>query len=179
LKSALVIGGAGFLGSKIAGAFGSSGYAVTSLDIAMPGDSHESSDLRTISMSLPDAAFGALLSEVAPDVLDHSLNALDEFLSHHENAHYIGTRLHCGIHCLCRGLKSLILQVDNRAAEISKDTGLLTCQRGDLGAANRWITCAVYPELKLPLENITLWKNAFAASMAKCSSMHASTAARS
>jgi UDP-glucose 4-epimerase len=92
LKSALVIGGAGFLGSKIAGAFGSSGYAVTSLDIAMPGDSHESSDLRTISMSLPDAAFGALLSEVAPDVLVHCAgkasvpesmtNPHDDFASH-------------------------------------------------------------------------------------------------
>ena len=92
MKSALVIGGAGFLGSKIAGAFGSSGYAVTSLDIAMPGDSHESSDLRTISMSLPDAAFGALLSEVAPDVLVHCAgkasvpesmtNPHDDFASH-------------------------------------------------------------------------------------------------
>lgn len=92
MKSALVIGGAGFLGAKIGGQFRSSGYAVTSLDGAEPDDSHGSSEMRTISMSLPDAAFGSLLSEVAPDVLVHCAgkasvpesmtNPHEDFVSH-------------------------------------------------------------------------------------------------
>jgi UDP-glucose 4-epimerase len=92
LKSALVIGGAGFLGVKIAGEFRSSGYAVTSLDVAEPCDTQDSPDIRAISMSLPDAAFGSLLSELAPDVLVHCAgkasvpesmtNPHEDFVSH-------------------------------------------------------------------------------------------------
>ena len=116
---------------------------------------------------------------VSVDILDHSLAALENFLRDHGDAHYIGTRLHCGIHCLCKGLKSLIMQVDNRAAEISKDTGLLTCRRGDLDAVNRWITRAAYPELRLPLENISSCKSTLVASLAGRPSMNASRTGRS
>ncbi len=71
MKSALVIGGAGFLGAGIARAFRDAGCAVTSLDAVGSNNPHESVGIRTIVMSLPDASFGPLLSDLAPDVVIH------------------------------------------------------------------------------------------------------------
>jgi UDP-glucose 4-epimerase len=92
LKSALVIGGAGFLGARIAQAFREAGYAVTSLDVSAAGEPHEAQDVRTIAMSLPDAAFRSLLSDISPDVLVHCAgkasvadsvaNPHEDFVSH-------------------------------------------------------------------------------------------------
>jgi UDP-glucose 4-epimerase len=92
LKSALVIGGAGFLGAMIARAFREAGCAVTSLDAVGSGNPHESRGIRTIVMSLPDASFGSLLSDIAPDVVVHCAgkasvpdsvhNPHDDFVSH-------------------------------------------------------------------------------------------------
>lgn len=51
---------------------------------------------------------------------------------------YIGTRLHAGIRALQKGCRALIISVDNRATEISKDTNLCVVERstidGDLGS---------------------------------------------
>jgi UDP-glucose 4-epimerase len=92
LKSAFVIGGAGFLGAGIARAFREAGCAVTSLDAVGSGNPHESGGIRTIVMSLPDASFGSLLSDIAPDVVIHCAgnasvpdsvdNPHDDFVSH-------------------------------------------------------------------------------------------------
>jgi UDP-glucose 4-epimerase len=92
LKSALVIGGAGFLGTRIAQAFRDAGYTVFSLDAARSGSPHESGGIRTIVMSLPDASFDPLLSDLAPDVVIHCagkasvpdsvVNPHEDFVSH-------------------------------------------------------------------------------------------------
>ncbi len=92
MKSALVIGGAGFLGAGIARALRDAGCAVTSLDAVGCNNPHESAGIRTIVMSLPGASFGSLLSDIAPDVVVHCAgkasvpdsvhNPHDDFVSH-------------------------------------------------------------------------------------------------
>ena len=42
----------------------------------------------------------------------------------HNDIDYIGTRLHAGIHALNSGRRAIIMAIDNRASEISKDTNL-------------------------------------------------------
>jgi polysaccharide pyruvyl transferase WcaK-like protein len=50
------------------------------------------------------------------------MHALDRFLLDHGNSRlYVGTRLHGGIFSMQHGVSALIIQVDNRAAEIAKD----------------------------------------------------------
>jgi len=89
-----------------------------------------------------------------------SLKALDEFLSTH-NVDYVGTRLHAGIRSLKHKRRSLILAVDNRAAEISKDTGLDVIPRGEVEAIKNWINSPQKTKIKLPQENIDKWKSQF------------------
>lgn len=45
---------------------------------------------------------------------------------------YVGTRLHAGIHALNHRRRSLIISIDNRAKEISADSGLPIIERTDI-----------------------------------------------
>ena len=58
----------------------------------------------------------------------HSLNAI--LVS--GNIDYVGTRLHAGIRALQRKVRSLIIGIDNRAIEKSKDFGLPVLSRTDI-----------------------------------------------
>lgn len=112
-----------------------------------------------------DLEYAASLSTFA-DLADHI-----EFLPHvHESflsllergqeLDYVGTRLHAGAWCLEHRLPSLILAVDNRAAEISRDTGLPVVARGDEAALARWHAGQTRGVIRLPLEDIAAWKEA-------------------
>ena len=75
---------------------------------------------------------------------------------------YIGTRLHGGIHALNNERRSLIIAVDNRAKEISKDTKLPVIGREEVRENlesminGKWQT-----EIVLPSDNIERWKAQF------------------
>lgn len=90
-----------------------------------------------------------------------TLKAYDSFLDEKE-VDYIGTRLHGGIRALNHGRRALIIGVDNRAIEISKDTNLPVIARDSIhtkltDALNSgWDTM-----IKLPQDNIDLWKAQF------------------
>ncbi len=71
--------------------------------------------------------------------LEHTFDSLKKFLASGTPVDYIGTRLHGGVFCLLRGKRSLIVEVDNRATEIARDTGLPTVKRVDLETLRRWI----------------------------------------
>jgi glycosyltransferase involved in cell wall biosynthesis len=62
-------------------------------------------------------------------VVPATLEAYDKLLASGLELDYIGTRLHAGVRALQHGRRSLILAVDNRAREISADTGLPCIQR--------------------------------------------------
>ncbi|WP_242392778.1 polysaccharide pyruvyl transferase family protein [Anaeromyxobacter oryzisoli] len=98
------------------------------------------------------------------NVVAPGLDALGEFLaSRRGKIDYIGTRLHGGIFCIHKGIRSLVLSIDNRAAEISKDTGLPCASRDDLAGVERWIDARAPTRLSMPTENIAAWRSQFVA----------------
>jgi polysaccharide pyruvyl transferase WcaK-like protein len=94
-------------------------------------------------------------------MLEHSFAAFASFVNSEQSLDYIGTRLHGGIWCLLHGHRSLILEIDNRAAEIARDTGLPTAQRNNLERISRWIDGPSETHIKLPVGNIIRWKQQF------------------
>lgn len=94
-------------------------------------------------------------------VLERSLSALDAFIQSDLSFDYIGTRLHGGIRCLQNRRRTLIIEVDNRAAEIAKDTGLPTLKRDDFTTLGRWIEGSPPPQILLPLKAIQEWRDQF------------------
>lgn len=89
-----------------------------------------------------------------------SLEGFDEMLRSIDCDH-VGTRLHGGIRALQHLRRSLILEVDNRAAEIGRDTKLHTTPRSDPLAIAQWIERPRPLELIIPSGNIQKWKNQF------------------
>ena len=88
-----------------------------------------------------------------------SLQALDEILT--IDIDYLGTRLHAGIRALQNKKRTLILAVDNRAAEISQDTNLPVVPRNDWKSITSWIESAYETRIRLPWSNIVQWKSQF------------------
>ena len=101
----------------------------------------------------------SLDNAVQVDFIAPSLNALDKALS--EDVDYIGTRLHAGVRALQKKKRSLILAVDNRAIEISKDTHLPVIPRNDFSSLKDWIVSNNDLKLNLPWETIEKWKKQF------------------
>ncbi len=90
-------------------------------------------------------------------VLDPSLAAYNQALS--SDVDYVGTRLHAGIRALQLGRRSIILQVDNRAAEMAKNFGIVTIPRGHNSTLRSKIESDFATELNIPWERISLWKS--------------------
>jgi len=74
---------------------------------------------------------------------------------------YIGTRLHAGIRAIQKGRRALIVGVDNRAREISKDTRLNVIPREQVEDIVDFIQNDYTTHIQLPSENIRIWKNQF------------------
>ena len=96
------------------------------------------------------------------EMLDHSLPALDDFLRTSIGVDYVGTRLHGGVHCLLAGRRSLVLEVDNRAREIARDTGLPTTPRNDFDAIRQWIAGPTQVAITMNTGAIAAWRRQFA-----------------
>jgi hypothetical protein len=75
---------------------------------------------------------------------------------------YIGTRLHAGIRAIQHQRRALILSVDNRAAEISRDIGLNVLERDDYSGIEKFINESYVTNLNIPFEEISRWKTQFA-----------------
>lgn len=89
------------------------------------------------------------------------LQRYDEILDH-VDCDYIGTRLHAGIRAIQKKKRALILTVDNRAVEISKDIGLNVAPRGDNFNLSKFINESFVTSLKVPFAEIQRWKEQFA-----------------
>lgn len=95
------------------------------------------------------------------EIIPPTLNAYDLFLKN-KNIDYIGTRLHGGIKALNDGHRTIIIAIDNRALEISKDTGLMVIKREEIGEyLERQIEDEFETVINLPEENISRWKEQF------------------
>jgi polysaccharide pyruvyl transferase WcaK-like protein len=92
-------------------------------------------------------------------MLGHSLTALDDLLRSAPSLDYVGTRLHGGVHCLLAHRRALVLEVDNRAREIARDTGLPTAARSDFEGIERWIDGPTTLNLKMNVAAIAEWRS--------------------
>lgn len=92
--------------------------------------------------------------------LPRSLDAYEEVLNS-TNLDYIGTRLHGGIHALNHKKRTIVIEVDNRAAEIGTDTGLPTIPRKQIEQLDQLVNSDFITKIEMPWENIEKWKAQF------------------
>jgi polysaccharide pyruvyl transferase WcaK-like protein len=93
-------------------------------------------------------------------ILPLELLSLDTLLRQNR-IDYLGTRLHAGIRSLLHGMRTLILEVDNRSSEIAKDTNLPTVKRNDITSIEKWIYGETSTRIVLPEKCIKKWKDQF------------------
>lgn len=85
-----------------------------------------------------------------------------DFLLDNEDLDYIGTRLHAGIRALQRAKRTLIISIDNRAKEISKDINLVVVDRkNEFDKIIFFINSDIIMNINIPTSNINKWKNQF------------------
>lgn len=107
-----------------------------------------------------DFEYAQNLSKGRVKFLQPSLKAYTQFITDN-HTDYIGSRLHGGIRAIQKGKRALILAVDNRATEISKDTGLAVVERRETEAIKRWINGPSPTEIRLPTAAIEAWRAQF------------------
>ena len=93
-------------------------------------------------------------------IIPPNLKAYDEILEK-EQVDFIGPRLHGGIRALQHAKRSIIIAVDNRATEMSKDFNLPILQREHIADLDNLINSKFKTEIKPPIENINKWKTQF------------------
>ncbi len=94
-------------------------------------------------------------------ILERTFRELNELINSVEDLDYVGTRLHGGIHCLLAKKRVLILRVDNRATEISKNRGLRTIERDSFEEIEKWIDGPTKTEITIDGKAIEKWKSQF------------------
>jgi polysaccharide pyruvyl transferase WcaK-like protein len=108
-----------------------------------------------------DVAYARSLDGRGLELIDPQLGALDDFLRS-EEVDYVGTRLHAGIRALQNRRRTLIVGVDNRALEMSRDLGLPVVRRDQLELElPRRIDSSWPTVIRLPVEAVTEWKAQF------------------
>lgn len=96
------------------------------------------------------------------EVIDRTLSSYTDFLVHFDNIDYIGTRLHGGIHAMQNGKRTIIIAVDNRAIEISHDTGLPVILESEIDdKLDAMIKTEWSTKIKLNNDAIKAWRDVF------------------
>jgi len=104
-----------------------------------------------------DLKYLASLGADGINVLPPGLAAFDRLLEARD-IDYVGTRLHAGIRALQMGRRALILAVDNRAVEISRDSGIPVIAGPEIDELDAHIAGEREIRVSLPAENIEIWK---------------------
>ena len=106
--------------------------------------------------------FNTLDSFEDVNIVPPSLNAYDQLLDDTSiSLDYVGTRLHGGIRALQKNRRTIIIAIDNRAMEKSKDFNLPIVHRDDQTLLEKTIESSFQTEIQLPLKNIAKWKDQF------------------
>jgi polysaccharide pyruvyl transferase WcaK-like protein len=113
------------------------------------------------SQQAPDHAYLESLGVDGIDIIRPTLCSYNEYLDG-EDVDFIGTRLHGGVRAMQKGHRALIIAIDNRAAEIARDTGLPVVARGNLEAIEAFVDGGGATSIKLPHAAISEWKAQFA-----------------
>jgi hypothetical protein len=108
-----------------------------------------------------DMGYFRSLQRDGVDILRPSLAAFDEVLQSAAALDFVGTRLHGGVRAMQKLRRALIVTVDNRAKEISADTGLPIAARDDLEAVEHWISHPSATRINMNWAAISKWKSQF------------------
>ncbi|OUE31571.1 Polysaccharide pyruvyl transferase [Clavibacter michiganensis] len=106
--------------------------------------------------SIRDAAYAKTLRGDFT-IAEPTLAAYDALLAAGDSD-YVGTRLHGGVRALESGAWGVIVAVDNRALEISRDTGLPVHARGERDAIRETVVRRAALDVHLPYDEIDAWK---------------------
>lgn len=91
-----------------------------------------------------------------------TLEDYDKILENTTSLDYVGTRLHAGIRALQKRVRTLIIAIDNRAIEKSKDINLKILKRNEIeNKLEDIINGDIMTKIEIPTENIKIWKNQF------------------
>lgn len=90
-------------------------------------------------------------------ILSPSLKAYDTLLEEGD-VDYAGSRLHGGIRALQKNVRTVIIAVDNRAAEISRHTNLPVVSRADLEGLKNFCNSPKKIKIDMPNKGIREWK---------------------
>lgn len=112
------------------------------------------------SQMFDDLAYAQAIAGNRLIVIEPSLIGFDKLMGE-VDVDFVGTRLHGGIRALQHGKRTIIVEVDNRAVEIARDTKLPTMKRDDLDALQRWIEQPSPTTLEMPWASIAEWKRQF------------------
>ena len=95
-------------------------------------------------------------------VIGANVQSLDKLLEDETfKLDYIGTRLHGGIRALQKSRRSIIIGIDNRAAEKANDFNLKVLSREHLTSLHALIQNDFETTIRLDEKNIQRWKNQF------------------
>lgn len=94
------------------------------------------------------------------DLIPPRLEQFDACLSEGD-VDYVGTRLHAGIRALQHGRRSLVIGVDNRAAEKHRDFNLPCLPREDIADLSSTLRRPLGMHIRIPQGNIDTWKTQF------------------
>ena len=100
------------------------------------------------------------LSTKQINVLKSGVKSLDNILSQ-GGVDYVGTRLHAGIRALQHAIRTLIIGVDNRAAEMSKDIGLPVLSRSGISDLQSYMNNDWVIDVKIKTDEIERWREQF------------------
>jgi len=95
------------------------------------------------------------------NILPPKLESYNSLLETDESLDFVGTRLHAGVRALQKKRRSIIIGIDNRAFEKEKDFNINVCPRDQIDKLKSLIFSDVITDIKLPVENIALWKSQF------------------
>lgn len=95
------------------------------------------------------------------EILPPKLDAYNSILQHQDSIDFIGTRLHAGVRALQTKRRTIILGIDNRAYEKSKDFNITVCPRDDLTLLKKLINSNLETRINLPTKRIEQWKSQF------------------
>lgn len=78
-----------------------------------------------------------------------------------DNIEYVGTRLHAGIYAMKNEKRAIILNIDNRAKDMSETYNLNTIDRDKLEQLNKKINSSFKTKVNIDIEKIKEWKKQF------------------
>lgn len=94
------------------------------------------------------------------NVITPSLKSYDNMLET-QNMDFVGTRLHGGIRAMQKGHRSIIIAIDNRAIEMSRDYNIPILERNNVEDLEDMINSRFETKIQIPEDNIKKWKEQF------------------